>query len=289
VAYFYSTVRFVPDPARGEFINLGAIVGDDESRDWALRQISNLKRANAIDSGGALPAALEFIGRLEETLPVEDAQRSRDRISVEQLTRLSAEMNNIIQFSSPAPIVADTAEAALDLIFEELVLDPASMRFRFEKKHRAVGATRGAYRAHEIPDSAIKERVQVVAGSFHGGFDFAVHNGRAIQLVQCWSFQLPNQESLAEQVKAWAWVVRELREQGGRVQADTLSITAPGALEIGSVCIPPAEGKPRTAFDEAQAAFDELEVESHTPETADALAVRAAAALGGHSSSAGRP
>src|SRR5664279_1280824 len=90
VAYFFSTVRFVPDPARGEFINLGAIAGDDESQDWALRQISNLKRANAIDSAGRLPAALDFIGRLEERLPVEDEEATAGEITVEQLTRLSA-------------------------------------------------------------------------------------------------------------------------------------------------------------------------------------------------------
>jgi hypothetical protein len=279
VAYFYSTVRFVPDPARGEFINLGAIVGDDESQDWALRQISNLSRARAIDNGGILPAALEFIGRLEDRLPDEDEDAPASDMSVERLIQLSIEMNNIVQFSRPAPVVASTAEAALDLIFEELVLDPASTQFRFEKKHRAVGATRGAYRTHEIPDNAIKERVQVVAGSFRGSFDFAVHNGRAVQLVQCWSFQLPNQAHLAEQVKAWAWVVRELRTHGGRVQADTLNIEASKNLDVASVFIPPVSGQPTIAFEEARAAFQELKVEPHTPETVDALGVRVAAAL----------
>ncbi len=279
MAYFYSTVRFVPDPAAAEFINLGAIVGDDDSQDWALRQISNPKRANAIDLRGTLPAALEFIGRLQERLPTDEAEATGDELSLEALTLLSVEMNNIIQISEPVPVIAPSAEAALDMIFEELVVDPASTQFRFQKKHRAVGATRHAYRAHEIPDDAIKERVRVVAGSFHGSFDFAVHNGRAVQLVQCWSFQLPNQETLGEQVKAWAWVVRELRRQGGEVQAETLNFAAPEALEVATVYIPPVDGKPRDAFDQAAAAFEELEVVVHTPDTADALGVRAAALL----------
>jgi hypothetical protein len=269
----------VPDPARGEFINLGAIAGDDASQDWALRQISNLKRAHAIDNRGTLPAALEFLGRLEERLPAEDEEAPVGEMSVEELTRLSEEMNNIVQFSTPTPIVADTVEVALDLIFEELVLDPAATRFRFEKKHRAIGATRNAYHAHDIPETAIKERVQVVAGHFHGNFDFAVHNGRAVQLVQCWSFQLPNQEALAEQVKSWAWVVRELREQGGRLRADSLDITAPDTLDVAAVYIPPIVGKSAEAFAEACAAFEELGVEPLTPDAADILGVRAAAAL----------
>ena len=32
--FVYSLVRFVPDPARGEFVNVGAIAGSEESSDW---------------------------------------------------------------------------------------------------------------------------------------------------------------------------------------------------------------------------------------------------------------
>jgi hypothetical protein len=279
VPYYYATVRFVPDPARGEYVNLGAIVGDDDSREWAIRHISSLKRARALDERETLPAALEFFGRLEEQLPSEEGEPAHDEMSVERLTALSGEMQNVIQISAPAPLIADTAEAALDMIFEELVVDPASSRFRFEKKHRAVGAVRKAYRAH-IPLSAVKERVRLVSGSFHGNFDFAVHNGKAVQLVQCWSFQLPNQEALGEQVKAWAWVVGELRQRGGEVQVDAQQIAVADSLEVASVLIPPAEGKPREAFVEACAAFRELDVSTQEPKDADSLAVRAAVALG---------
>jgi hypothetical protein len=45
VSYQFSLIRFVPDPARGEFVNIGAVVGDDEAQDWELRLISNLKRS----------------------------------------------------------------------------------------------------------------------------------------------------------------------------------------------------------------------------------------------------
>jgi hypothetical protein len=279
VAFYYSVLRFVPDPARGEFINLGVIVGAPDSQDWALRLISNHKRASAIDGAGTLPAALAVIGRLEERLPGEDEDASDDALSLELLQRLSTEMNNIVQISPPAPVVAETAEGALDLIFEEVVVDPAAVRFRFERKHRAAAAVRGAYRSHDIPRDAIAERVRLVVGSFHAGFDFAVHNGHAVQLVQCWSFQLPNQETLGEQVKAWAWVVRELREQGGCVLADTHRIDAPDGLEVAAVFVPPLEGKPRDTFNEACAAFNELNVEARTPDGADIFAVRAAEAL----------
>ena len=80
----------------------------------------------------------------------------------------------------------ETAEAALDLVLGEFVLDVASTRFRVEQKHRAIEATRRAYCTYETFESAIKDRVQRSLGNLHGNFDFAVHDGRAIQLVQCW-------------------------------------------------------------------------------------------------------
>lgn len=66
VSYQFSLIRFVPDPARGEFVNIAAVVGDDEARDWDLRLISNLRRARALDREGVLPAALGFVAHLDQ-------------------------------------------------------------------------------------------------------------------------------------------------------------------------------------------------------------------------------
>ncbi|HYN51876.1 MAG TPA: hypothetical protein VES62_13215 [Thermoleophilaceae bacterium] len=127
-------------------------------------------------------------------------------ISSELLRQRATEMHNIIQFSPPAPVAADSADAALELVFDQLVLDAARKSFPFEKKHRAQGAARRAYHEHEVPAGAIRERAPIRSGVFDGVFDFAVHNGCTVHLVQCWSFQLPNQADLAEQVKAWSWL-----------------------------------------------------------------------------------
>jgi hypothetical protein len=90
---------------------------------------------------------------------------------------------------------------------------------------------------------------------------------------------LPNQEGLADQVKSWAWVMKELRQNGGRVQADSLDITAPDTLDVAAVCIPPITGKSTDAFDEARAAFRDLDVEWLAPDAVHVLGERAATAL----------
>jgi hypothetical protein len=189
-------------------------------------------------------------------------------------------MQNVVQLSPPAPIVAESAESALDVLFAELVVDPTAQRFRFEKKHRAVASTRRAYRVHDVPEKAITEKAPVAAGPYDGTFDFAVSNGRALQLVQCWSFQLPNQVELAEQVKAWAWLVHELRQRDGLLRVGEREVEVPqGDVEIATVFVAPEEGQPAPAFDEARAAFEEIQVTQLTPDQADELGQRAAAGL----------
>jgi hypothetical protein len=282
--YTYSIVRFVPDPARGESINFGLLVGDDDAREWELRLGQNLKRARAVDDRGALPLALAFADQLEghiEALEALPGTGTLEPISLELVRRLSGEMNNVVQLSEPTPVAAETAAEAFDLLFEELLVDPAVRRYQFEKKHRAVKATRLAYRNHEVPDDAIEERAPVAAGPYDGMFDFAVANGRALQLVQCWSFQLPNQAELAEQVKAWAWVVRALREQGGAVlHAAGRDVDIPQDVEIAAVAVPPRAGQQDAhAYEEAQAAFAATGVAELTPEQADELGEHAAARL----------
>jgi hypothetical protein len=252
MSYLYSTVRFVPDAARGEAVNLGVIVGDDETGDWDLRLVSGYRRAKAIDTEGRIGSALAFITTLEQRL--EETTLSHDA-----LVAMSGEMNNIVQLSAPAPVAADSAAAALELLFDELIVEPDA-RSVTQTKWRAVKSTLAAYREHEVPDSAITRRAPVRAGSYETVFDFAVHNGSAVQLVQCWSFQLAGQADLAEQVRSWAWGVRAIQEQGGETLTETAQLAVPREVEVGAVYIAPEPGADSTAFEEARAAFDDAQV-----------------------------
>jgi hypothetical protein len=283
MTYHYSLLRFVPDPARGEFVNLGILAGDDDAADWELRLIQNLRRAKAIDNTGALGLALGFAAVLEEHIEAVEhvpGTTSVAPISLDFIVRLSEEMQNVVQLSPPAPVAADSADSALDLLFSELVVDPAAQRFRFQKKHRAVASTRRAYQEHDVPENAITERAPVSAGPYDGIFDFAISNGEVVQLVQCWSFQLPNQVELADQVKAWAWVVHELRQQDGQLRLGERELQVPrNEVEIATVFIPPAEGQDAPAFDEARAAFEETQVIQLQPDEAEVLGRHAAERL----------
>lgn len=279
MAYSFSLIRFVPDPARGEFVNIGAVAGDEDGEDWGVRWISNYTRARALDPSGLLSSAKAFTARLDER--VADSERlvaDDEGPSTAWLTALAVDMNNIIQVSDPAPIVAESAEAALDAIFERLVVDPARQRYRFRKKHQAQAAARRAYRTHNLPAEAVKSQSRVTSRAYDFQFDFAVHNGKAVQLLQCWSFELPNQTELMEQVKAWAWMAHEVREHGGQLASEG-GMEVPGGLDIAAVYIPPTPHGSTSAFGEAQSAFDELGVNAVALDHADEIGSRAAQLL----------
>lgn len=282
MAFTFSLIRFVPDPARGEFVNIGAVAGSDEAAEWELRLVSNLSRAKALDERGTLSTAFAYAAGLEDHIAALDRlpqAGEMEPISTELLTRRAIEMQNIVQFSRPGPVAADSAEAALDLVFDQLVLDVTRKRFPFDKKHRALGAARKAYREHNVPADAVRERARVRSGAFDATFDFAVHNGRAVQLVQCWSFQLPNQADLAEQVKAWSWVVHEVRQGGGQLTTKVSDVEVSVDLDIYVIAIPPKPGSESPAYEGARAAFQETKVTELTPEQAGVVGARAADAL----------
>lgn len=260
--YFFSLLRFVPDTARGEFVNLGAIAGDSEVVDWELRLISNMKRARAIDSEGHLPAAMSFLAELQERLPVEDEDETS--FALEDLNDLAASMNNVIQLTRPEPIVASDAAEALDFLWRDLLLDPeGNASHRFKNTSSAVGATKRAYQVEQLPSESVKRIVELAAGRFADRFDFAVHNGQAVQLVKCFSFQRPNQAELVKDVKSWGWLMHELREHGGTVTPRTgAALDADDDLSVGSVFVPPVDGGSTDAFEQAMVIFDEVKVEA---------------------------
>lgn len=45
-------------------MNVGAVVGSEESSEWAVRQVDNPLRARHLDERGTLPAVFAFIDRV---------------------------------------------------------------------------------------------------------------------------------------------------------------------------------------------------------------------------------
>ncbi len=291
--HLYSVVRFVPDPARDEAINIGIIAGADESGEWTLRAVRNYSRARRLDDRELLPGVRERLERIEALMdPYTDVQASLfpavspETVDEAWLTRLSAESVNVLQFTQPLPVVAESAEDAIDLLWDELIVDPTAKRFRFSKKSHAISAFNHALKAYKVLDEHVIRRTTVRSDPFCAPMDFAIHNGRVSQLTNCWSFQLPDKESLMEEITSWAWTIRDLRRNGGSVANGDGVIEIMGGSEtaIYVIYVPPTVGKPEDerAFVSACAAFKDHEVNAYPvpANEADTVARDAARRLG---------
>jgi hypothetical protein len=286
VRYVYSVVRFVPDPGRGESMNLAVLAGSDESSEWELRRVDTLKRARALDERGILPDALANIERLARDVEdyaaaVDDDRRPRVDISENWLASLASHSLNVVQFSAPLPLIADSIEVAVSMVASEFLVSSEDVPTLVEapslRKHAALAAARQAFRAEGLRKGQhYAERVEVVAG-VHGreAFDFVVYNGKALQLVQAWSFRATAQEDLSRRVRAWAWALQGLRESGGAAIADTRNLGIDRDVSISAVCIPPVGSGPHAVWDEAVTAFQELRVTAILFDQVSTLALEA--------------
>ncbi len=292
--FLSSLIRFVPDPARGEFVNVGVIVGSDASGEWDIRMASS-RRARRVDEKGVMKAVwlvADDIGRRIDRAMDEEQELvvSGDPPSESWLHQLYEQSNNIVQFSPPTPISADSARDAVEYVFSRLVLDPESAPLPYRRKSTAVSAMRAAYTNLGLRrDVHFMEHYTVQALSQREKFDFVVANGRAVQLAQAWSFQIPNQHDVAELAKAYAFTVRDLRRSGGglAIEGDR-RIEIPPEVDVAAICIPPIEGMATEGFDEARAAFADAEVRIHVVTVSDVIDVarHAQRALSGHAAHA---
>lgn len=112
---YYSILRVVPDPVRGEFVNTGIIVTDMESR-TIIRWANSECRARLLTKNRAiLNAITSYIKDFEQMVS------SQQFVSKEWLREQHEMRNNLIQLSFPAPIAPMSIEAASDLIFNRFV------------------------------------------------------------------------------------------------------------------------------------------------------------------------
>ena len=291
--HVYSIVRFVPDPGSGECVNLGLLAGSEDSDEWVLQTVSQRSRARQLDRADVLPGVAGFLERM--TAELEDYTEAHaggqlellggaEPLHEDWLIRLAGEQRGVVQFTEPQPVDVASANEAIELLWDELIIEPSRRTYPFLKKHTALGAVRAALRKVNIREEHLWRAARLESKGFRAPVDFAVHNGQVAYLTQCWSFQLPDKERLLDEVQSWAWAVRSLRRHGGRLSVDSpVWAAVPDDVGLGIVYVPPANDEDRQAFEKAEEAFRDPDVNASRVvsfEAASEVAIEALAALG---------
>jgi len=109
----------VPDPVRGEFVNIGVIAGG--GADWSFRRVSNLGRAAQL--GGSATTANPFLQRIAASIEARVPGELGAPFGKGDVEDLRVRMNNLVQLSEARPVLAVTSEEAVNLAFELMVVD----------------------------------------------------------------------------------------------------------------------------------------------------------------------
>lgn len=269
--FHYSVARFVPDPLKGEFLNVGIVAGSDETSEWSVQtQYDSRARRFAEKSDDyllpAVVAQLERLARQADTVSglMDDCGPSsgEDELFLPRLKALAEQSRNVLQFTPPMPYWAESLDQAIESLCDLFIVQPPPSKAQGVTKRTLVSAVRRVIRSRPDSASHVMESSVLKASGSTAKIDFAFYNGKVAQLTQCYSFQVQDSQAVLNDAKAWAWTMKNLRERGGVVNAGAHAITVPGDVKVAVLVAPPDTKADNEAFEEAIETFRDHSVDA---------------------------
>lgn len=263
--YQYWTIRYVPDPVRGEYVNIGVLAGSADQADWALRYVNNTRRANFL--GGDADRAVAYLHGLrrlvDDTFNPAELMIARERLSSELIERLRVHQRNSIQLAAPRAVAAASAQAAVDLLYP-LMVDEPERRTRDSSRNRIVSDFKASL-DRNIRSSAVSihRNMEGHVGRQRGKLDFVLEAGGRAQLAHAWSFRTLKADSTREGALAWSWFLNEFRQSGMTVPSSTgrTTLELPPSTPLLVLHDTPKGPAQEEAFAAASQAWERLDVE----------------------------
>lgn len=222
--YMTWILRHVPNSTRGEFVNIGVLVGGPED-DWAIRFVTNFRRANRL--GGSAEKLLPILKEIASSLPGEAATMPQGEIdifsgastwSTSDVEYMRKHHQNALQISEPRPSYGESASSLADLLYEHLVLEHIA-----EPVQRALTRMKRRYEHAlnvEIPEglhytksvyASFEQRKEVV--------DFAIYGDHEVrQLTNAINFRNQDERRMRDAVDALTHRLSLIREGGADIQ-----------------------------------------------------------------------
>lgn len=262
--YAYSIIRFVPSPVRGEFVNLGIIVGSERTGDWAIDIVSSRSRASKLDDEGVFPKVVSDLQRLQlmiESYSDPDLLGPPFDLTDEWLVQLSRDSRNLLQYTAPNTVVAKSAATALEKLWKLMVVEPIPQKRSSLTRRSLISRFVSALERHDLNKSHIKRQAKLETSKTHAAIDVVVHNGVVKDITQCWSLQIKDVEAVTNDIKSWGWTIRTLRERGGLITAAGLPepLKVPQDVRVGVVY---AESDSQEVTDEALEVFNDKDIQA---------------------------
>lgn len=258
--YQYSMIRFVPSPIRGEFVNLGLIIGSDQTGEWLVEVVSSMSRASRLDDDKVLAMLATDLSQLQSTIESYTEPEMFERtieLSEDWLADLSRNSRNQLQFSHPNAVVAENIGGAFEKLWGRLIVESLPTKRNSITKASVTAQYITALTNSQLNRSHVKRRVKLETSRTHTNIDVAVHNGIVKDITQCWSLQIKAAEPLLNEIKAWGWSMKTLREHGGLILTGKQPIEVPRDVRVGVVYAATSDSE---LMEEAFDVFNDAEI-----------------------------
>ena len=239
--YSYWVVRYVPNIARGEFTNIGLVVGTDGA-DWATRfETRNVPNPGALRSDlRELSSWVRWFGARVGAYSATTFEESS--VSRGWLEHLRVRQANSVQFSEPLPIEAETSEQALALLFPHLIEREHPRRTRAgvtRKGMRTALRDLYQYELDYLPGRTLFLQPKMTVGRQRGTFDLARTELSGAVLTNTWTFNAATLDHLERDIQSWNYLVSRFRSDGGDATLDSTEQHLAGREPIEAVYVEP--------------------------------------------------
>jgi hypothetical protein len=250
---FYTVVQYVPDPARGERLNVGVIVfGEGHVRS---RFVENWSRVRAFGE--------ENIGFLRSFA------RHADRLTEQKVKEIAGAWRASIQLTEPAGSLLSPSDLLVDAASRYLrAASPQARQYR--TRQQAVALTRQTVReavTNRLGSRAerlVKNNLPLSGPRGEHEFDVGARNGRPYFAARALSFETGCRSDLLRQIESTEFAIEDVRREEEE-------------LPLAVVVLPPKGGVDVGLFQTAVENFRELDAkvveEKELPEWAQEMAV----------------
>jgi hypothetical protein len=263
--YNYWIVRYIPNVIRGEFVNIGLLVGKDDA-DWGFREVTHLRRASRL--GGDPTIARYWLNELkrmvsetsrepgelsDETLWT-PSSRGSELISESEVQRLRGRLNNAVQISEARTVMSNSAAEAIGILFDLLVEDPMVTRRAQFRSHISREIEESFYRSVGSHNSArVARSPSISVGKSAKKADLAIADDHVEQLTKAWSFNLTDMEKVDTEIQAWAYFMEHIQGHGGTMTtADGRKVSVPEDVNFRVIYESPVDKERRRNVDAAR-------------------------------------
>jgi len=128
-AYLYSVIRAVPNPRRGECVNLGVVVIAPDGH-YSDARFGSLARVRKLDSNADIDSIRLFLSGILSVLPMHGNQgylaAGDPAIDASTLSMWSRDFGGAVRVSEPRSALASDPGQLLDQLFRDYVASPSS-------------------------------------------------------------------------------------------------------------------------------------------------------------------